>query len=166
MDYDEQLTKSSIETPYFSLDGITTYGKVVNVLDGDTLVLVIPVLNKYFKFNCRLKNIDTCEIHSTNIKIKELGMKAKYRVIDIISKHKLNCEVEISKKDISDIFNSTCSIVYVKCYNFDKYGRLLVDVYLNKNEKSLSSILIDEKLAYFYDGKTKMTEEKQLELLY
>ena len=162
---DEQLKKCTIETPILSLYGINTYAKVVNIIDGDTVVLIIPFLNKYFKFNCRLNNIDTCEIHSSNDKIKELGIKAKNRLIELISKKKLNWEDDVSKKNIQNIFNINCFLVYVKCYNFDKYGRLLVDIYLNKDEKNLSDVLLEERLAYVYNGQTKLTEEEQMNLL-
>ena len=47
---DEQLKKCTIETPILSLYGINTNAKVVNIIDGDTVVLIIPFLNKYFKF--------------------------------------------------------------------------------------------------------------------
>lgn len=161
----EELKKCSMETPTFSLDGINTYAKVVSVIDGDTIVLIIPVLNTYFKFNCRLSNIDTCEIHSSNEKVKEFGIKAKYRLIELISKKKLNLEDDVSKKDIQQIFHTDCFLVYVKCYDFDKYGRLLLDLYLEKDEKSVSDILLEEKLAYFYTGKTKLNDEDQLNLL-
>ena len=161
----EDLKKCGMETPTFSLDGINTYAKVVSVIDGDTVVLIIPVLNTYFKFNCRLSNIDTCEIHSSNEKVKEFGIKAKYRLIELISKKKLNLEDDVSKKDIQQIFHTDCFLVYVKCYDFDKYGRLLLDLYLEKDEKSVSDILLEEKLAYFYTGKTKLNDEDQLNLL-
>lgn len=161
----EELKKCTFETPTFSLDGINTYGKVVSVIDGDTIALVIPVLNTYFKFNCRLSNIDTCEIHSSNTKVKEIGIKAKFRLIELLSKKKFNIDDDASKKEIQNIFSIDCFLVYVKCYSFDKYGRLLVDVFLNKDEKSLSDILLEEKLAYIYNGKTKLTDEEQLKLL-
>lgn len=74
-------------------------------------------------------------------------------------------EDDVSKKDIQQIFHTDCFLVYVKCYDFDKYGRLLIDLYLNKDEKSLSDILLEEKLAYVYNGRqTKLTEEQQLNL--
>lgn len=161
----EDLKKCGMETPNLSLNGINTYAKVVNIIDGDTVVLIIPFLNRYFKFNCRLNNIDTCEIHSSNEKLKILGTKAKYRLLELVSKKKLTLDDNISKKDIQYIFSNECFIVYVKCYDFDKYGRLLLDLYLEKDEKSVSDILLEEKLAYVYTGKTKLNYEDQLNLL-
>ena len=111
----DELKKCSIETPTFSLEGINTYAKVVSVIDGDTIVLVIPFLNTYFKFNCRLSNIDTCEIHSSNKKLKEFGIKAKYRLIELISKKKLNLEDDVSKKDIQQIFYTNCFLNFMEC---------------------------------------------------
>lgn len=160
----EELKKCNIDTPSFSLDGTNTYAKVISVKDGDTIVLAIPFLHTFFKFDCRLNNIDTCEIHSSNMKLKEKGLQAKCRVIELLSKQTV--EQTLSKKDIQNIFDINCCIVWIKCYDFDKYGRLLIDVYLNENEKKcVSDILLEEKLAYSYHGLTKLSEEEQIKLL-
>ena len=53
-------------------------------------------------------------------------------------------------------------IVKIKCYDFDKYGRLLIDVYLpknipdKKNKTLLSQWLIANDYAYAYEGGTKI----------
>ena len=44
-------------------------------------------------------------------------------------------------------------IVTIKCGKFDKYGRLLIDIYYKKQH--INQWLIDEKYAFAYDGKTK-----------
>ena len=41
---------------------------------------MICAINNYHKFYVRINGIDTCEIHSKDDKIKELGLKAKYRL--------------------------------------------------------------------------------------
>ena len=57
--------------------------------------------------------------------------------------------------------------MWIECVDFDKYGRLLTNVFLNKeDDKSISDILLEEKLAYKYNGDTKLTEEEQIKLLY
>lgn len=73
--------------------------------------------------------------------------------------------VTIQNADDSDKFLSdNVNLVYIKCEDFDKYGRLLADIYKHKDDdKSFSEILIEEKLAYSYDGKKKLTEEEQIE---
>lgn len=152
-------------TIFFSLNGLKTQARVVNVVDGDTLVLIINIFDKYFKFYTRINGIDTCEIHSSNKDVKELGLVAKYRIIEILCPHKKVNEIMcITKKQIIDIFKDYLCIVNIECFDFDKYGRLLADIYTIDNI-NLSKILLDEKLAYKYDGKTKLNEEEQLNLL-
>ena len=49
-------------------------------------------------------------------------------------------------------------IIMVKCLDFDKYGRLLVEIYEIKEHDTKSNIsdwLIDNNYAYVYNGGTK-----------
>ena len=68
---------------------------------------------------------------------------------------------EIKKKAIlaRDKFSELLlqdSTITIKCGKFEKYGRLLVNVYNNTNgEKSLNQIMIDEKHGYEYFGGKK-----------
>ena len=159
------------DTPIFTMNGMKTYARVVNVIDGDTLSLVIPLFDKYFKFSVRIYGIDTCEIHSNDTEIKEKGLKAKYRVIEMLSKKDVKDVLCISRKQIIfdnlselqslDLFNNNMSIVWIECLDFDKYGRLLANVFFDNKTKSIADILVSEKLAYRYDGGTKLTEEQQ-----
>ena len=155
--------------PFFSLKGLKTYARVVNVIDGDTLTLIIPIFDDWFKFYVRLSGIDTCEIHSNNEENKEKGLKAKYRVIELICKNKkLTDIICITKKQIIEIFDKNVYTVWIDCEDFDKYGRLLAKVYLElkKNDvKTIGEILIEEKLAYKYEGNTKLSEEEQIKIL-
>lgn len=149
------------DTPIFTMNGMNTYARVVNVIDGDTLSLVIPLFDKYFKFSVRIYGIDTCEIHSNDVEIKDKGLKAKYRVIEMLSKKDIKDVLCISRKQIIDLFNNNMSIVWIECLDFDKYGRLLANVFFDNKTKSIAEILVSEKLAYRYDGGTKLTEEQQ-----
>jgi len=149
------------DTPIFTMNGMKTYARVVNVIDGDTLSLVIPLFDKYFKFTVRIYGIDTCEIHSNDAEIKDKGLKAKYRVIEMLSKKDVKDVLCISRKQIIDLFNNNMSIVWIECLDFDKYGRLLANVFFDNKTKSIADILVAEKLAYRYDGGTKLTDEQQ-----
>ena len=149
------------DTPIFTMNGMNTFARVVNVIDGDTLSLVIPLFDKYFKFNVRIYGIDTCEIHSNDVEIKDKGLKAKYRVIEMLSKKDIKDVLCISRKQIIDLFNANISIVWIECLDFDKYGRLLGNVFFDNKTKNIADILVSEKLAYRYDGGTKLTEEQQ-----
>lgn len=93
-------------------------GKVVSVYDGDTIKIVFPIIdglsNSLYKWNCRMINIDTPEIRTTNLKEKEFGLKVR----DILKEKILN------------------KVVIVKCGEFDKYGRLLVEVFIKEDNIS------------------------------
>ena len=113
-----------------------TQGKVINVYDGDTITIAGYVKNnsKLFKFSVRLNNIDCPEIKSKNSSDKteyDIAIKAKNYVTDLI----LN------------------EIVYLKNVALDKYGRLLADVYFNN--QNISNLLLLNRLAVQYSGKTK-----------
>lgn len=160
-------------TPSFSFNGLNCISRVVDITDGDTIKAIINFKDNYYKIIIRLFNIDTCETKSSNIINKNLGIEAKKRVYNIITDKKIENEINDNtniKKIIKNELNNNCYYIYVKCYDFDKYGRVLADIYKNENESandnnSISNILINEKLAYVYKGKTKLTEEEQLELL-
>ena len=66
----ENFEKYDISTPYFSLQDVNTYGRLVDIYDGDTVKVILPVMDRYFKFDVRLNGIDTCEIKSHNIENK------------------------------------------------------------------------------------------------
>jgi endonuclease YncB( thermonuclease family) len=148
-------------TPYFSLKGMKTYARVIDVYDGDTITIVIDVNNFFLKFKCRLNGIDTCEIRSKNTLIKQLAVQAKNRLFNLITNHTI--DELYNKKELIEYFDKNVSIIWVHCLDFDKYGRLLIDCSSSPDApKSFSQILIDEKLACSYDGDTKLTEEQQL----
>lgn len=60
------------------------------------------------------------------------------------------------KSDFDKYFENNYTTVQLNCNEMDKYGRVLADV------SNFSDILIREKLAYRYDGGTKLTETQIL----
>ena len=47
-------------------------------------------------------------------------------------------------------------LVYLKCGGFNKYGRLLGDIYINKTDtESVNDLMIKNNHAYEYHGGTK-----------
>jgi endonuclease YncB( thermonuclease family) len=151
-------------TENFSFDGLNTMSRIIDITDGDTVKAIIPFKDSYYKIIIRLNNIDTCETRSKCEENKKLGLDAKKRIYNLIT-DKIADE-DYNKKSVKKELNTNCYLVYLKCYDFDKYGRVLADIYKNENnDESFSSILIKEKLAYVYEGKTKLTEEQQIELL-
>jgi endonuclease YncB( thermonuclease family) len=160
----EMYRQHGSNTPYFSLKGVETYARVIDVYDGDTITLVFDVNGYFLKFKCRLVDIDTCEIRSKNKENKRLAQLAKNRLFNLIT-HTLIDE-ESSKKDLVKYFDENMYIIWIQCHEFDKYGRLLINCYFTaESPKSFSNILVEEKLAYPYDGETKLSEEQQIAFL-
>ena len=118
----------------FGFDGEIKEAKVVSVYDGDTCKVVFPVLRKLYKFNCRIQGVDTPELRTRDKKEKAYGILVRDKVRERI----LN------------------KVVQIECGDFDKYGRLLIDIKdpLVENEK-ISGWLIKNKYAFEYDGGTK-----------
>lgn len=119
--------------PEFSLKDTTKQAKVVSVYDGDTVKIVFPLQEKLYKWNCRLAGVDTPELRTRNKLEKAHG----YLVRDKLREKILN------------------KVVIVKCFEFDKYGRLLISIYCDDDNVSVNKWLIDNDYAFKYDGGTK-----------
>ena len=146
-------------TPAFTMIGTECIGRVVQIHDGDTMTIILPLFTKPFKFSVRLAGIDTCEITSKIEANNLLAVKAKNRLFSLVISPAIPTG---DKPDIKRYLQDNVALVYVKCYDFDKYGRLLADVSKTKEETPFSAILLQENLAYIYDGKKKLTEEEQI----
>ena len=122
------------KVPEFSLQGLVKKCKVVSVYDGDTIKVVFPIHDKLYKWNCRINGVDTPELRTRN----EIEKRYGYKVRDKL------------REKILD------KIVTVHCGDFDKYGRLLIDIYCDDDDdKSVSLWLIENKYAFEYHGGTK-----------
>ena len=125
-----ELDKCTLDnTDFFSLTGLLK-GKCVNVYDGDSVTLALPVHGTFYKFKTRLYGIDTPEIRTKNLDEKKQGY--------------------IIKKIVSDLILN--KIVTVQCFGFDKYGRLLVTIFLDTMEISINDHLMVSGYAVKYNG--------------
>jgi endonuclease YncB( thermonuclease family) len=144
-------------TPELSISGLKTYGRLVDIYDGDTIKVILPTFGSYYKFSVRLNGIDTCEIRSKDKVLQDTAIKARDRLFELVTNSKVN-----TKNDIKKILEADVYLVWVECDDKDKYGRVLANIYKDKETettKSFSAILLEEKLAYKYEGKTKLTED-------
>jgi len=151
------------DVPEFSLKNKEFTCKVVDIYDGDTCKIIFyDVASKSFvKYNCRLIGIDTPEIKPLKSKDnRELEItKAKQCRNKLIS---LCCNHEnINEENYKDILLNNENLVKIICHDFDKYGRLLVEIFSiteDNNEKNISfnNLLINEGLAKAYDGGKKI----------
>ncbi len=112
--------------------------KVIKVYDGDTLTVAGRVVldgrpsTSIYKFQVRLRGIDTPELKTKNAKEKELATRAR----DALSSYVLH------------------TVVTLQNIEYDKYGRLLADV-VASNGQNLSAWMLENKFAVAYDGGTK-----------
>jgi endonuclease YncB( thermonuclease family) len=114
-----------------------------------------------------MNGIDTCEMKSKNDKNKELAKNARSRLLSLITgKDLTETSTWNDRRKINNILNKGMYFVWVECLDFDKYGRLLANIYSDENStENFSQVLIKDKLAYQYKGDTKLTEEEQVECL-
>ena len=162
----EQLCVSNWNTPEFTLNGMLLHGKIVYVYDGDTVHVVLNLNNKLTKFICRLNGIDTPEICPKNItdidlrkKQIESAIKSRNYLIERLTDQQIDkTKNKLTKKDIKDICDKSKKIVLIKCMQFDKYGRLLVEIFVDNNTTcSINDDMVTNNYAYIYNGKTKET---------
>lgn len=161
------FSNKGLETPYFSLDGVKSWCRVVDVYDGDTLTLVAPYKDKSnaIKISVRLLGIDTCEMKSRLSENRDKSLRARNRVIQLLTGRQEQITVRTYRKDIQQIFKDTLCIVWVEFQGMDKYKRVLAHVYpascTSANSESISNILLREGLAFEYFGGTKLNEDEQ-----
>jgi endonuclease YncB( thermonuclease family) len=70
----------------------------------------------------------------------------------------------MTDNELETYFRKHCYIIYAEYHGTDKYGRYIADLYssMDLSEPSFSEILIAERLAYKYLGKTKKSDDDQL----
>lgn len=132
------------DAEYFTLENQIFSGKVVKVYDGDTIHIVFPYFGKMYKWSCRLTGIDTPELRTSNEKEKLYGKQVRDALRDKIMD----------------------KVVKIKCGEFDKYGRLLGEIFdancsdetiqsETSFQKSINYWMIENQYAFYYDGGTK-----------
>ena len=137
-----------------------THGFVSKVYDGDTITVycynndIKKNNNKLYKYSIRLSNIDCPELRTKNETEKLYAQRVQVFLSELIL-HKF---------------------IFIKIIKFEKYGRLLADIYLEKNNNipnsmkkykidikmSISDLLLRMKYAVVYDGGTKTQFNKNL----
>lgn len=117
------------------------YGKVIKVYDGDTITIAgKPFENSsVHRFSVRLNGIDAPEIKTTDKNEKKHAIVAR----------------EALKIKVMD------KIISLQNVSYDKYGRLLADVYLR--EENISDWLLQCNYVVKYDGGTKTKPKEWFE---
>jgi endonuclease YncB( thermonuclease family) len=159
---EDKLSKCTIkDIPEFSLNGIKTIGKIVDVYDGDTCKIILAQTNKVLmRFNCRLKFIDTPEMKPLKTKPNRdmeiaNAVKCRNKLIQLTTSCHVEIDDKLTKPQIKKLLNTNKKVIQIQCHEFDKYGRLLVELYHSPLKETVNDILVKEGFAKSYDGGTK-----------
>ena len=118
--------EDAMTTAKFTLENKEFPAMITKVYDGDTVHAVFEYKGEYNKWVCRLYGIDTAEIRTKDVEEKEFALETR----DALRERILYQEVQI------------------KCYQFDKYGRLLATIF--KNGENINEWLLHEGYAQPY----------------
>ena len=111
--------------------------KVVRVVDGDTADAMIDLgFDTWVKKRIRFYGVDTWESRTRNLEEKKKGLAAKDYVKDLLE-------------------NSDEGKFLLKSHGVGKYGRVLGELFVKGNEKSVNELLKDNGHAYAYHGEKK-----------
>lgn len=183
----------------FNLAGLRTKCKVINVLDGDTfyIALFVPLkflyTPKYYQHESKAgqeRKSVTEEKHETTAHMKQtvllktskpsskkiteggLYMVFDCRLLGYDSAEHDTAQGKLATKLTIELFKKYNNILYVQCGYFDKYGRLLVDLYSDSLYKNyLNDYLYKHPdpvlgvLALPYSGATKSEYMKNLPVI-
>jgi endonuclease YncB( thermonuclease family) len=118
------------KTSKFSLYGHRYKSIVVKAYDADSVNIVFPFHGVLTRWATRLYGINAPEVRGGTVETKEAGADARDWVREQI----------LGK------------VVWVHCYGFGKYGRLLCDIYLTDNYdgQTLSDMLLEKGMAVPY----------------
>ena len=110
--------------------------RLIRVVDGDTADAWIDCgFNISVKKRIRFMGVDTWECRTRNLEEKALGLKAKAYTTEMLERNE--------------------GKFLVKSHGVGKYGRLLGELFVDGEEKSLNDLLKENGHPYEYDGGTK-----------
>lgn len=162
----EILDKISV----FSLSGIEGEAKIIRVIDGDTVEVALFV---QLEDLCKARPVGKKKLLQSPIftlnREAIFLTKVKCRLNGIDTAEKNTAQGKKAKELMELQYTSLNNIVYLVASGFDKYGRLLVDLYTNSKKMVLiNNHLINYvdphlgKLAEPYFGGTKSEYMKRL----
>lgn len=159
---DEDIIVSLLETatfentPPFTLAGTSIKARVLDVYDGDTMTVALPWKGTCYRFKLRILGINTEELRGTDADVKERALRARNRVLELVTCGDLRPDPKTSRKACRQALAMKPYLVSVQCHDFDKYGRVLARVLTPGSQAvSVSDILVQEGLAREYMVTTK-----------
>jgi len=113
------------------------YGaKLLRVVDGDTADVMIDLgFDTWVKARLRFKGVDTWEKRTRDLDEKAKGIEASAFTQEYLEKNDGSFTIQ--------------------SYGKGKYGRVLAEIFIKGEEKSLNELLIENGHAYVYEGGKK-----------
>lgn len=155
------LLTATKAVPEFSLAGKTVPAKVVQCYDGDTFHAVISLEGTLWKFACRVSGYDTPEMKPPKNKPdrdveKARALKAKQALLMHVCSDIHPLDRPMTNQEMDDCIAKNTKLIEMECMEFDKYGRVLVDVILPEKDR-VSKWMVEKGYGYAYAGGTKDT---------
>lgn len=136
------LSRDETNTEKFSLatSPMRIICKCVSVYDGDTCDIIFQFRGEYSIFRLRLNGLDTEEMHPL---LSDPHREEKMK------------KAKMAKSALEGMILN--KIVYIEILGNEKYGRLLGNVYVDKDsDVSVSDEMISSGHGVFYDGGKKL----------
>lgn len=117
---------------------------ISNIYDGDTFDATIKWNeNTWLRFRCRMWGFDAPEIKTKNKEEKQKAIETKEFLIKELEKTEMMSEI--------------------RCLEFDKYGRLLIILYIPSvyPHHSINDLIVNKGLGYLYLGGNKENEKNE-----
>lgn len=144
----------------FSLQNQSFMAKVVDVYDGDTCSVVIHQDNcRLTKFRVRCTGYDSPEMRppkalANREDVIRKAMLARNYFVSKVTDCSLVVDKLYTKAEMQDILRTNTKIVHILCGEWDKYGRLLADFYVDGCH--INADMIAQNHGYPYDGGKKL----------
>lgn len=136
----EELINAAKTVEKFSLHGEYKKALVIDVYDGDTITVVFKHFNKINWWKVRLLGINSPELRPLS------SLENRNEIINA---------AKASRDYLSEMILN--KIIYIKCGNFDSFGRILAEIYLSSNdllegeyEKSINNLMLTSNNAVEY----------------
>jgi endonuclease YncB( thermonuclease family) len=127
-----RLKKAPLDAPFLTFENMTTTARVVDIIDGDTIVVIFPFKGEFYKFRIRLAGINCPE------RFTEEGKDATLFLARAIINDSFTYT---DKQDIKNALSKNVVIVSLSLHGSEKYGRLLGTIY--KNGVDINNMLVE-----------------------
>ena len=152
----DKLCACPKDVPEFNFAGQSFYARVIGLHDADSLKVVLNVSGKLYKIMTRLEGIDAPEMRTKDPKEKALSIRARDYVAAWAMPDKFHVGGNYTEKELVAALWETPVIVYIKCGETEKFGRLLCEMFKNDvDPHSLNMLLKQNGFADSYDGGKK-----------